>query len=132
MLDFCHRPPQCLWEVEQREEESNQQDGTEGNEAVGAHGLVHERPPDANDEVRRPVNLARHGHRRGDVPEDDGDHINLNICVIFGDRFWVEGYLRKMFLFTEKITELLLKNTKNLETILTSASLQIFFSSIIL
>ena len=131
VLDFCHRPPQCLWEVEERKEESNQQDGTEGNEAVGAHDLVHERPPDANDEVRRPVNLARHGHRRGDVPEDDGDHIHLNISVIFGDRCGLEGYLWKCF-FSQKIKELLLKNTKNVETILTSVPLQIYFSSIIL
>ena len=38
-----------------------------------------------------------------------------------------------MFLFTEKIKELLLrKNAKNVETILTSAPLQIYFSSVIL
>ena len=47
-------------------------------------------------------------------------------------KVWARGIPAEMFLFTEKITELLLKNTKNLETILTSASLQIYFSSIIL
>ena len=102
MLDFCQDLPQCLWEVEEREEESNQQDGTECNEAVGGHGLMHERPPDANDEVRRPVNLARHGYRRGDVPEDDSDHMHLNISVISGDRGGLEGYFRESFFSQRK------------------------------
>ena len=37
-----------------------------------------------------------------------------------------------MFLFAEKVKELLLTNTKDMETILTSAPLQIYFSSILL
>ena len=37
-----------------------------------------------------------------------------------------------MFLFAEKIKELLLTNTEDVETILTSAPLQIYFSFILL
>ena len=37
-----------------------------------------------------------------------------------------------MYLFAKKIKELLLMNTKNVESILTSAPLQIYFSSILL
>ena len=96
MLYFGHGPPRRLWEVEQREYEGRQQDGAEGREAVGSHGLVHEGPSDANYEVGRPVDLARHGHRRGDVPGDDGDNIlYVNVRVMIRDKCEIEVYLRE-------------------------------------
>ena len=45
---------------------------------------------------------ARHGHRRGDVPEDDSDHMHLNISVIFGDRGGLAEYLRECFFSQRK------------------------------
>ena len=58
-------------------------------------------------------------HSAGDLPlyvlHDDGDHIYFNVVsVIFGDRFWIEGYLRKCF-FHGEIKELLLKNNSRRE-----------------
>ena len=63
--------------------------------------MVDERPPDANHEVRRPVDLARHGHRRGDVSEDESDQIHVNVSVTFRYTCWTEGHLRKYFFHGE-------------------------------
>ena len=51
ILGFSHRPPQRLWEAEEHKDEGRQEDVVGGHEAVGTHGLVHERPPGANHEV---------------------------------------------------------------------------------
>ena len=58
-------------------------------------------------------------------------HFNV-VSVIFGDRFWIEGYLRKYF-FHGEIKELLLKNNSRRENVLNECTITkvLFFHYIV-
>lgn len=78
VLNFCHRSTGRLREVEEGEEECSKEHRAKRDKAVGSHGTLHVGPPDANHEVRRPVDLTSHGHGRRHIPENEDKEHKIN------------------------------------------------------